>query len=333
MGLQVRRGVGSYPEAHHSSSSKLNHLRISCHNTPHFESAFGERTQESIPHLVASVEALWLVNAALPATFFEKLPALRYLHFDGVTLASETDLVHSPPPTFPSDTEIIIDNMMLEKIHDLYQRSRQPLPGYTILTVPFASFLFTTTKVHLSDMLDGSRDTLTHLELCIRDEDPQKNLSHLGSLKSVIFNVTCTKNWQRDQQVSDDIESYLARATSLFNSTSSVSNLVDMGIIVFSTTSIWERDLDKRDCTILALKNAVGDLDSHRLLAQHPKLKKVKLKISLPIAPFLGTKPADEMEREKRVTKFIQGCIKEVLAEGDHPLVYIVQVDFTVGGM
>ncbi|KAF9523433.1 hypothetical protein CPB83DRAFT_862914 [Crepidotus variabilis] len=305
---------------------KLNQLSLFCFSNPILETTFGKRTQENIKHLVTGLEALSLAYLEISATFFEKLPPLKHLHLMQVTLASPADSAHFPLPKFQPNATMKIDYGSLEHVHDLYQGS-QLFPGYTNLKV-INTFSHGSTS-QLREMLDGGVNTMTSLELNTNMSLPPKgyhiDLGHFKKLTYFLVSILCLSHSWTITEIIDSISLHFDGAVGLFDPSSSPSHLVDLEISLACYIEMQLTDVnleEKIDSTVSTLKEGLSGLASCKLLAQHPQLKSVKLKITLP------TPSNSDVEKQaiNNYKNFFERCIKDAVAAGDGPLKYVVQI-------
>lgn len=168
----------------------IHYLKIKCVRSLDFETALGRRTQEDILQLVAGLQKLSLEHMEIPVAFFDRRLSLKFMRLIKIRLKSSTDMVHVPPPAFYPDAEIETDRDTLEQLHDLYSRSRQPLPAYTILK--YKENFRGVSGGEMYRILDGSQNTLTRLKMLVSMVIPSNLVAH-QLMQSTVQPYTITK--------------------------------------------------------------------------------------------------------------------------------------------
>ncbi|KAF9522276.1 hypothetical protein CPB83DRAFT_864721 [Crepidotus variabilis] len=310
---------------------KLDHLKMSCWQGPIFQNTFDQRTQEDILYLLTGLQTLSLMYIEIPVIFLEALPPLKHISLFGVQLASGTDVVHALPSAFHPGAEIEADYGSLKEVHHLYRSAQQPLPCCMILRL---KDIMSGESIH--DIMDGSQNTMTRLELEIdfglSPTDGPIDFGHFKKLTDLSVSLNCHNYSWTISTIIDSIKLHFGGVVGLFHPFSSPSHLVNLEISLLCRVPIYltDADIDEANLMGLTLKEELSWLKSHNLLVRHPNLKTVKLNVALPFIRSSTDNISIHVQRKtvNNYKNFVEGCIREALAEVEQPVVYVVHTEY-----
>ncbi|KAF9525135.1 hypothetical protein CPB83DRAFT_860061 [Crepidotus variabilis] len=274
------------------------HLKMNCPKAWDFTWEFGPLAQQAISELIPGLQTISFASFMVPVSFlnFNESSPPKALHLSCVKLYLSLNKVDPLPKALLAQSRISIDETSMEQLDQWYQKQLE-VPAYTDLVIhPCLDDDFYISKQTFGQALQGSANTLRRLELHLSQPQDWYSLSDLGCFRSLtslllVFqynndtDLKLKSSWSVTQLFAF-IKEALEVTSRILGSTSSMSRITDIALTIAFDGRIPESsastDDDPENGPLNGCFYELDVLDPTVLLAKHPVLKSIKVKISLP---------------------------------------------------